>query len=108
MKKKKVTMSIYSTPNPAEDRLNLLMYLAINDELRKKIINQLSQGDNVTISSISKLQKITRTRAKQEMSILMQTGVVKSQHLKSRIYYYIDDDVLSSALNLKINVNMKD
>jgi len=86
------------TSIPVEWKDTSVLFLALGDEHRQRILLAFEPGERLNILQIVAASTLSRTAVSHHLKVLHRAGILQSEKVGKEVYFWINQDVITDAL----------
>ena len=83
---------------PREWRNLSLVFAALGDEHRQRILLTFEPGERLHVGQIVEVSTLSRTTVSHHLKVLRAAGVLRSEKIGKEVWFWLDKEFLLSAL----------
>lgn len=89
----------YTKAIPAAWRNVSLVFTALGDEHRQRILLTFEPGERLNVGQIVEVSTLSRSAVSHHLKILREAGVLGSEKLGKEVYFWLDKKQIKASLN---------
>lgn len=86
-------------PIPNEWQNVALLFIALGDAHRQRILLSFEKGERMSILQIATASTLSRTAVTHHLKILHQSGALQSEKIGKEVYFWVNKSLITSAIN---------
>ncbi|WP_124552713.1 ArsR/SmtB family transcription factor [Methylophilus methylotrophus] len=96
-------MKSYTKTLPSEWLDVSLMFVALGDEQRQRILLTFEPGERLNVTQIASVSKLSRTAVSHHLKLLKQAEVLQSEKIGKEVYFWINKQNIKDILQRVID-----
>ncbi len=93
----------YINQLPAEWEAISALFVALGDPQRQRLLLAFEPGERLTVGQLCEASPLSRPTVSHHLKVLRQAGAVSSEKSGKEVFYWVNHDVVATALNNVIN-----
>ncbi len=89
----------YTKAIPAAWRNVSLVFTALGDEHRQRILLTFEPGERLNVGQIVEVSTLSRSAVSHHLKILREAGVLESEKLGKEVYFWLNKKQIKASLN---------